>query len=262
MNSLNHVAIIMDGNGRWAQLRGKPRIYGHIKGARVAKKIITQAADSQLDYLTLYTFSSENWGRPPSEVQFLLKLLERYLQKETDNLVKKNIKFTIIGNQEKLPATVKKLIDVATQKTVHCTGLQVCFAISYSFREEMIAAIKNISSSVASNAMNIDGITETVVSKALMTKDRPDPDLVVRTSGEYRLSNFLMWQCAYSELFFTETLWPDFSADEFIHICKNYFLRNRRYGKVSDSPTADKESAQKNYPEKYSEKYSDAESIR
>lgn len=234
MNTLNHVAIIMDGNGRWAQLKKKPRVFGHIKGARVAKKIITEASDKKIGYLTLYTFSSENWERPFEEVQFLMKLLERYLEKETDNLVRKNIKFSVIGEIDKLPLRVKELVVTAKDKTQNCTGLKVCFALSYGSRSEIIGAVKSIVEQIKFNKLSVDEINEELISKNLMTKEFPDPDLVIRTSGELRLSNFLMWQCSYSELFFSKTLWPDFSENEFNAICEDFQNRHRRFGKVID----------------------------
>lgn len=232
MKSLDHVAIIMDGNGRWAQMRGRPRIYGHIKGARVAKKIITCAADMGLKNLTLYTFSSENWLRPKEEVHFLMTLLERYLKKESHNLYKKNIRFTTIGEIEKLPESVQKHIAYTKDLTAGCTGLEVCFAISYGSKQEIISAVKKIALAVKTHELELSDINENIFDNALMTAGKPHPDVVIRTSGEYRLSNFLMWQCAYSELFFTETLWPDFTENQFLDICKAYFSRDRRFGRV------------------------------
>jgi undecaprenyl diphosphate synthase len=239
MKSLNHIAVIMDGNGRWAQLKNKPRVFGHIKGARVAKKIITHASDIGLKYLTLYTFSSENWMRPVSEVSFLMRLLERYLQKETENLVKKNIKFTVIGEIEKLPTHIQKSIQYAITRTQSCTGLEVGFAISYGSRQEMTNAVKAIALKVAEQKISVSDINENLICENLMTSKKPDPDLVIRTSGEYRLSNFLMWQCAYSELYFTDTLWPDFTTVDFELAYKNYFFRHRRFGKVESSQDAE-----------------------
>lgn len=231
-NQLQHLALIMDGNGRWAQLKNKPRTFGHIKGARVAKKIITHAADQGVKYLTLYAFSTENWLRPQDEVGFLMRLLERYLVKETDNLIQKNIRFTIIGDQNRLPSGVQKQVQNSIEKTSHCTGLQVCFAISYSSRQEITSSVKKIAQLVADGKLNPNDINEDLIQKNLMTATIPDPDLIIRTSGESRLSNFLMWQSAYSELYFTNTLWPDFTTTDFDIACKNYFARNRRFGKI------------------------------
>jgi undecaprenyl diphosphate synthase len=235
MKKLNHVAIIMDGNGRWAQLRNRPRTFGHIKGARIAKKIITHASDIGLKHMTLYTFSSENWLRPATEVSFLMKLLERYLKKETENLFKKNIKFTVIGEIEKLPTHIQSSIQYAIDRTQKCTGLEVCFAISYGSRQEITNAVKKIAQQVSENEVQVSDIDEAMLNQNLMTGSKPDPDLVIRTSGEYRLSNFLMWQCAYSEFFFSETLWPDFNEVEFDHACNSYYSRHRRFGKVESA---------------------------
>ncbi|MBC7457293.1 MAG: isoprenyl transferase [Bdellovibrionaceae bacterium] len=239
MKKLNHVAIIMDGNGRWAQLRNKPRTFGHIKGARIAKKIITHASDIGLKYMTLYTFSSENWLRPVTEVSFLMTLLERYIKKETENLFKKNIKFTVIGEIEKLPAHIQSSIQYAKNRTQNCTGLEVCFAISYGSRQEITNAVKKIARQVSNGEIQVSEIDEAMLNGNLMTCTKPDPDLVIRTSGEYRLSNFLMWQCAYSEFFFSDTLWPDFTTVEFDHACNSYHSRNRRFGKIESSVHAE-----------------------
>ncbi len=232
MNSLQHIAIIMDGNGRWAERKKKPRLYGHIKGARVAKKIIIEAADQNLKFLTLYTFSAENWNRPIIEVNFLMRLLERYLIKETDNLVKKNIQFSVIGEINKLPSSVQKLIQYTIEKTAKSTGLKVCFAISYSSRNEITEAVRLISNKIVNCEIKLEDVNSEIVSQFLMTSTRQDPDLIIRTSGEYRLSNFLLWQSAYSEFYFSQTLWPDFNTIEFNSICMDYSRRDRRYGKV------------------------------
>jgi undecaprenyl diphosphate synthase len=231
-NRLQHLAIIMDGNGRWAQLKNKPRTFGHIKGARVAKKMITYASDLGIKYLTLYAFSTENWLRPQDEVGFLMRLLERYLIKETTNLIKKNIRFTIIGDLNRLPTGVQKQVQNSIEKTAKCTGLQVCFAISYSSRQEITGAVQKIVELVNSGKISANEITEDLIQKNLMTAAIPDPDLILRTSGESRLSNFLMWQAAYSELIFSKVLWPDFTTKDFDDCCKDFFCRNRRFGKI------------------------------
>lgn len=235
MEQPNHIAIIMDGNGRWAQQRNKPRTFGHVKGTRVAKKIIMHAASQGIKYLTLYAFSAENWSRPASEVSFLMSLLERYLKKETENLVKENIKFTIIGSTERLPAGIKKYITQAVERTQHCTGLELCFALSYGSRQEITEAVKNIAQQVSLGQINPSEINEDMIQKNLMTAARPDPDFVIRTSGEYRLSNFLLWQCAYSEFYFSDVLWPDYTTADFDLACNNYRNRERRFGKVKST---------------------------
>ncbi|MFN7453026.1 MAG: isoprenyl transferase [Pseudobdellovibrionaceae bacterium] len=232
MNSLKHLAIIMDGNGRWAQLRGKPRTFGHIKGARVAKKIITEASDLGLEYLTLYAFSSENWSRPSTEVAFLMRLLKRYLTKETDNLIKKNIRFRAIGDLKKLPRDVFTMVESAQLKTSSCTGLTVSFAISYGSRHEIISAVQSLAEKVDSGELEPSQISEELLTQALSTYPAPDPDLVIRTSGEQRISNFLLWQIAYSEFYFSEVLWPDFTAADLRAALQDYQMRNRRFGAV------------------------------
>jgi undecaprenyl diphosphate synthase len=232
LKKLHHVAIIMDGNGRWAQLRDKPRTFGHIKGARVAKKIITYASDNHLKNLTLYTFSTENWSRPQEEVSFLMRLLSRYLKKETLNLHKKNIRFDVIGEIEKLPIEIQKTISDTKSLTKNNTGLRLTFAMSYSSRQEIVLAVQKIAQQFKKGEIGIDQINEACVSQNLMTSELPDPDLIIRTSGESRLSNFLMWQASYSELYFSPVLWPDYTADDFAKACQNYYQRERRFGKV------------------------------
>jgi len=225
----------MDGNGRWAQLRGRPRTFGHVKGARVAKKIITHASNLGLQYLTLYAFSTENWYRPQEEVSVLMKILERYLIKETDNLIKENIKFHTIGDLSKVPKSTQKLIADAKLKTAHCSGLTVNFAISYGSRQEIILAVQSLVQDVTEGKLTIQEVNESAISKKLMTAHCPDPDLIIRTSGESRLSNFLMWQASYSELYFTNTLWPDFKENDFNNAITDFKNRNRRFGKVEST---------------------------
>lgn len=232
MSQIKHVAVIMDGNGRWAQLRGRPRTYGHVKGVRVAKKIITHASKLGLQNLTLYAFSNENWFRPEEEVSVLMRLMERYLVRETDNLVKENIQFHTIGDLSRVPATARKLIGEAKEKTAHCSGLKVTFAISYGSRQEMIGAIQAIALDFKDGKIASHEINEEMISKRLMTTHCPDPDLIIRTSGEYRLSNFLMWQASYSELYFTDILWPDFKENDFNKALTSFKNRNRRFGRI------------------------------
>lgn len=228
-----HVAIIMDGNGRWAQLRGRPRTFGHIKGARVAKQIITACAEKGIQNLTLYAFSSENWLRPINEVNFLMTLLRRYLKREALNLVKENIRFTVIGEIEKLPADVVEAIHYVKQATQNNTGMNLTFAISYGSRNEIIEAVKSLATKVKNDEINLSEIDEELFSSYLQTKDTPDPDLIIRTSGESRLSNFLMWQAAYSEFYFTSVLWPDFTVNELNKALNEYLKRERRFGAVN-----------------------------
>jgi undecaprenyl diphosphate synthase len=230
-----HLAIIMDGNGRWAKARGKPRIFGHVKGARVAKKIITECSDLGIKYLTLYAFSTENWLRPEAEVNFLMRLLRRYLKKETDNLVKKNIKFTTIGDLSRLPAEIVEQINVTVSKTSINNGLNLVFAINYGSRQEIVEAAKSIITKIANDEMDFDQVDEHSISKNLYTKNFPDPDLIIRTSGESRLSNFLMWQAAYSEFYFTDILWPDFGKDDLHAAISDFKQRNRRFGAITNN---------------------------
>lgn len=232
MSQIKHVAIIMDGNGRWAQLRGRPRTYGHVKGVRVAKKIIIHASQLGLQHLTLYAFSSENWFRPQEEVNVLMKLMERYLIRETDNLIKDNIQFHTIGDLSKVPVSARKLISEAKRKTAHCSGLKLTFAISYGSRQELIGAVQALAIDVKEGLINVNDINEDMVAKRLMTSHCPDPDLIIRTSGEFRLSNFLMWQASYSELYFTHTLWPDFKENDLNKALTDFKNRSRRFGRI------------------------------
>jgi len=227
-----HIAIIMDGNGRWAQLKRKPRTFGHIKGTRVAKKIITACSRRGIKHLTLYAFSTENWFRPQTEVSFLMKLLRRYLSRETANLVKENIRFSVIGDLSRVPADVNQAILQAAEATSQCTGLNLVFALSYGSRQEITVAIREIAEQVALGKISADEIDEAYINSALSTYPTPDPDLIIRTSGEQRLSNFLLWQAAYSEFYFTEVLWPNFTESHLEEALTTFAMRQRRYGKV------------------------------
>jgi undecaprenyl diphosphate synthase len=227
-----HIAIIMDGNGRWAQIRRKPRVFGHVKGTRVAKKIITACSKKGIQNLTLYAFSTENWYRPQMEVSFLMDLLRRYLKKETENLVKENIRFSIIGDVSRVPNDVKEAIASAMTATARCTGLNLVFALSYGSRQEITEAVRAIAEKVAAHELRPEEIDESMVNAALSTYPTPDPDLIIRTSGELRLSNFLMWQAAYSEFYFTSTLWPDFTETDLDNALQDYHRRHRRFGAV------------------------------
>lgn len=230
-----HLAIIMDGNGRWAQSRGRPRSFGHIKGTRVAKKIITECADLGIKHLTLYAFSSENWFRPQAEVSLLMSILKRYLKKETENLVKKNIRFHVIGDLTNIPTDVLESIEKSIERTSRCTGLQLTFALGYGSRQEITNAIQKIAQLVVDQKIAVADIDESMVSEYLSTYPTPDPDLIIRTSGEKRLSNFLMWQASYSEFYFTDVLWPDFQATDLMQALVSFSQRERRFGKVHAS---------------------------
>lgn len=231
----NHIAIIMDGNGRWAQLKRRPRSFGHIKGTRVAKKIITACSRKNIKHLTLYAFSTENWLRPEAEVGLLMLILRRYLKKETDNLVKENIKFSVIGDLQKIPSDVASAIEKSMAATTHCTGLNLVFALSYGSRQEITKTVQEIAKQVAAGQLNPTDITEELITKNLSTYPTPDPDLVIRTSGEQRLSNFLLWQAAYTEFYFTDILWPNFSEADLDLAISDYSKRQRRFGKVQSN---------------------------
>lgn len=232
MSSIKHIGIIMDGNGRWAQLRGRPRTFGHIKGARVAKKIITRGVEMGLENLTLYAFSTENWLRPKSEVSFLMGLLKRYLERELQTLIQKNIRFSTIGSLENLPRDVRLIVHRATVLTQTNTGMNLVFALSYGSRQEITEAARELCQKVRDGSLQPEEVTEALFESHLQSYPLPSPDLIIRTSGEKRLSNFLLWQSAYSELFFTDTLWPDFSLTELHEIINNYALRERRFGSI------------------------------
>ena len=235
MNSPQHVAIIMDGNGRWAQLRGRQRIMGHMKGARVAKQIISECARLKIQNLTLYAFSTENWFRPQEEVLFLMSLLKRYLEKERKSLIEQNIRFSVIGDMDRLPPTVQEEVTKSVEQTKNNTGLHLTFALSYGSRSEMLQATQKIAQQVKDGLIDPKEISEELFANSLSTKNMPDPDLIIRTSGECRLSNFMLWQSAYSELYFTETLWPDFSKDS-LHEAFSWFAqRDRRFGRIKNS---------------------------
>ncbi|OEH85848.1 isoprenyl transferase [Desulfuribacillus stibiiarsenatis] len=225
-----HIAIIMDGNGRWANKRGLPRIAGHKAGMNVVKEITRESSNLGIQYLTLYAFSTENWKRPTDEVNFLMKLPEEYLQSELKDLVKNNVQVRMIGDIQQLPDFTRRAVEQAIEDTKGNTGLVLNFALNYGSRLEMLTAIKEIANDISNHKIKIDDITEASISSRLMTAGIPDPDLLIRTSGEIRLSNFLLWQLAYTEFYFSDTLWPDFSMDEYHMAIANYMKRARRYG--------------------------------
>jgi undecaprenyl diphosphate synthase len=224
-----HVGIIMDGNGRWAEVRGLPRIEGHRRGVERIKEVVEVSAELGLKALTLYAFSIENWRRPSSEVTTLMKLLELYLKKEFGNLIKNNIVFKTIGDIWRLPEDIQRVIRETEEKTSSNKGMILVAAWSYSGRNEILRAIKKMLYS----GVRPEEISEEVFNSYLDTAGLPAPDLIIRTSGEMRISNFLLWQGAYSELYFTDTLWPDFTKDEFLLAIQDYQRRERRFGSVS-----------------------------
>lgn len=227
----------MDGNGRWAEKRGRTRVFGHIKGAVVARNIISECARRGIDYLTLFTFSTENWKRPQSEITFLMRLLERHLKRERAKLVKQNIRFHCLGDISKLPAAVVSEIEKTLIATENNTGMQLVFALNYGGRQEIVAAAKELARRVKAGELRVEDINENTFSQALDGSFMPDPDLIIRTSGEQRLSNFLTWQSSYSELYITPVLWPDFNEDALNSALNDYSLRQRRFGNISDDRT-------------------------
>ena len=226
---IRHVALIMDGNGRWAKIKGLPRIEGHRNGVKRVNEIIDAALDQNLKAITFYTFSMENWQRPAAEVNSLMRLLSSYLKSEMERLHRKNINFRAIGNLEKLPLGVQKLLKKFEKLTKNNTGLILTSALSYGGRAEIINAAKKMIQA----GLKAEDINEQVMESYLYTAGIPEPDLIIRTSGEMRLSNFLLWQSAYSEFYFTDTLWPDFGTEEFISAIHEYQGRERRFGALS-----------------------------
>lgn len=227
-----HIAIIMDGNGRWAKQRGQIRTFGHQAGAETVHVIAEEAARLGVKYLTLYTFSTENWNRPVDEVAALMSLLMDSIEEET--FMKNNISFRIIGDTAKLPENVLERLNRCVERTSVNTGMCLTLALSYSSKWEITEAVRQIASRVAAGEMKADEISDRTVSDFLATNYMPDPDLLIRTGGEIRLSNFLLWQCAYSELYFCDTFWPDFKAEELCKAICDYQRRERRFGKTSE----------------------------
>ena len=227
-----HVAIIMDGNGRWARQRGKERSFGHQAGAETVHRIIEEAVRLGIKYLTLYTFSTENWNRPSTEIAALMNLLFDSIEEMT--FMKNNVRFDVIGDIEKLPENVKERLTSCIEHTSHNTGMCLVLALSYSSRWEITEATRQIATLVKNRDITPEQITDEYISAHLTTSFMPDPDLLIRTGGEIRLSNYLLWQCAYSELYFCDTFWPDFNEEEFQKAICEYQKRERRFGKTSE----------------------------
>lgn len=225
-----HVAIIMDGNGRWAEKRSLPKLMGHKKGVEAAENVMRFAKDAGIKILTLYTFSTENWKRPPAEIEGLMSLLENYLSAKTNDLHKEGIRLNIIGDMEMLPPAVKGKLVRAIELTKSNNDFILNLALNYGARAEIIRAVKNVSNDVSAGKVKLDDITEDVFSKYLYTKGMPDPELLIRTSGEMRISNFLLWQTSYTEFYTTDALWPDFDKSEFDKAVSSYQSRQRRFG--------------------------------
>ncbi len=235
-----HVAIIMDGNGRWAQEKGQDRLYGHYHGVVSVRKVVEAATEIGIKYLTLYAFSTENWDRPEAEVTGLMTLFVETIAKEVPDLHKNNIRLRFIGNLALLPAEANKALADATSHTAQNTGLTLVIALSYSSRWEIIQAVQLLATRVKNGDLEPAAINEAVFAESLTTKGIPDPELMIRTSGEYRISNFLLYQMAYAELYFTETRWPDFRKEHLVNALLDYQSRERRFGKTSAQVKTDK----------------------
>ncbi len=229
-----HVAIIMDGNGRWARARNLPRSEGHVEGVATVRRITEESSRLGIKYLTLYTFSTENWNRPADEVEALMHLISIAIERETPDLIKNNVRLTMIGDFDRLPAEPRRRLEGCFAATAHCTGLTLCLALSYSSRWEITRATREIASQVAAGQLDINDIDDNTISNHLTTACMPDPDLLIRTGGDYRVSNYLLWQIAYTELSFTATYWPDYSVDEYREAIRRFGQRERRFGLTSD----------------------------
>jgi undecaprenyl diphosphate synthase len=228
-----HVAIIMDGNGRWAEKHAFPRVRGHRKGAESVRTIVTSSRKLGIEYLTLYAFSEENWKRPPHEVNALMKLLGSFLKRELKEMRENGIRLNVIGRTDKLPATTQEILLDTIAQTSHGERMVLTLALSYGGRQEILDAVRSLAQKVKSGILDPGNITEDQFSGNLYTNGMPDPDLLIRTSGEYRISNFLLWQISYSEIYITPTLWPDFGEPEFLEAISEYQKRDRRFGAVA-----------------------------
>ena len=229
-----HIAIIMDGNGRWAKQRGKKRIFGHQKGVKAVQKIVEEAARLKVPYLTLFAFSTENWNRPKEEIGTLMKLLVRSLREELEKMLKNNIRLTTIGATDRLPTQVQKELELVVEKTKNNSNMVLTLALSYGGREEIQRATREIAVLVKNNIISPEKIDESIINRHLYAQNLPDVDLLIRTSGEQRISNFMLWHLAYAELYFTSTCWPDFDEKELHAALLNYQNRERRFGKTSE----------------------------
>jgi undecaprenyl diphosphate synthase len=233
-----HVAIIMDGNGRWARRRLLPRLEGHRQGAKSVRRAVEFCRSNGVSCLTLYAFSTENWQRPQTEVTGLMKLLSQFLESEVEEIHSHDIRIRIIGQIDRIPDPVRTKLVAAIEKTRLNTTMTLVIALSYGGRQEILAAAKNIAQEIASGAIKLEDVTEESFAGYLYTSDLPDPDLLIRTGGEMRISNFLLWQSAYAELYFTPTLWPDFDEKAFMEAIEAFKSRQRRFGKISEQITS------------------------
>jgi len=237
INSKNlpkHVAIIMDGNGRWARKRGVNRVHGHRKGADTVREIVRTSREIGIGWLTLYAFSEENWKRSRTEIQALMKLLKRFLKSQLAEMLENGIRLQTIGRSEKLPEDTRRVLFDTIEKTAANSDMVLTLALSYGGRQEIIDAIKRLGFQIEEGRLSAGHLTESLISDSLYTAGMPDPDLLIRTSGEYRISNFLLWQIAYTELYITSTLWPDFGREEFLAAIRDFQKRERRFGATED----------------------------
>lgn len=239
MNKLpKHVAIIMDGNGRWANLQGKNRVSGHQQGAKSVREVVEEAVKMEIEFLTLYAFSTDNWSRPMEEVSLLMKLLVNSLKKEFKRLIKNNIRLQSIGNMDGLPNPVKEELSYVIEKTKNNTGMVLTLALNYGAKEELTAAVKAIAFKVKNSIISPEKVDQSTIIEHLYLRNLPAVDLLIRTSGEERISNFLLWHIAYAELYFTKTLWPDFKKEDLQKALVDYTKRERRFGKTSEQLTS------------------------
>jgi undecaprenyl diphosphate synthase len=233
-----HLAIIMDGNGRWAKARMLRRIVGHQKGVETVRMIVEECSRIGIPYLTLFAFSAENWLRPKTEVSALMTMLKKYIMMETAKMMRNNIRFNVIGDRAELPPDVDRALADALEQTRNNTGMTLTLALSYGARQEILRAAVRLAGEVAAGAVKLEDVNESLFSQYLHTADLPDPDFLIRTSGEMRISNFLLWQLAYTELYFTDVNWPDFSRDELHLALRDFQARERRFGKTSEQLNA------------------------
>lgn len=232
-----HVAIIMDGNGRWAKMRNMERSAGHVEGVNTVRKITEIASQVGIDYLTLYAFSTENWNRPQAEVDMLMHLIVVAIERETADLIKNNVRLNMIGDFSRMPAAAYERLTRCMDDTAHCTGLVLTLALSYSSRWEITEACRRIAADAVANEISVADINDEMVDRYLSTAGMPDPDLLIRTGGDVRVSNFLLWQIAYAEIYVTQTFWPDFDKDQFCRAIIEYQSRERRFGRTSEQLT-------------------------
>ena len=237
-----HVAIIMDGNGRWAKQHGQERSFGHENGVSTVRQVTEIASEVGVKYLTLYTFSTENWDRPQDEVDALMNLIVVSIEQQTPDLIKNNVRLTTIGDMSRMPEFASSRLRKCMQDTGHCTGLVLCLALSYSSRWEIVEACRKMAVEAVEGKLNLADIDDEAFAARLATRDMPDPDLLIRTGGDLRVSNYLLWQIAYSELYFTSKYWPDFSKEDFVEAIADFQSRERRYGKTSEQVNNENEA--------------------